>query len=157
MFTSRALALGALTLALGLSPVFAEQIDPRDTAITARQALMNLYSFNLAPLVEMDKGTIPYDGVVATAAAANIMALSMLDQTSIWIEGSDHGYLESSNTLPTIWAEDSYLSGKVKGMVNTSVQLHDTVGNGIDALQTAVVKLNKSCNACHVYTIENTN
>lgn len=152
----RALALCAATLTLGPAAAFAQQADPRDAAITARQALMGLYAYNLAPLVEMDKGTIPYDAAIASAAANNIAALALMDQTAIWLAGADRSYSEASFTMPEIWAEDSYLGGKIKGMMNSSVQLQTSVGNGLEELQGAVVKLNKACNACHKYTVEKT-
>lgn len=149
----RPLALAAATLTLATA-VFAQQADPRDTAIAARQALMTLYAYNLAPLVEMDKGNIAYDATLATAAANNIAALALMDQTAIWLQGADRSYSEASYTMPEIWAEDSYLGGKIKGMMNSSVQMQKTVGEGLEGLQGAVVKINKACNACHEYTID---
>ena len=89
-------ALAALLLAGTVtSPAIAEShMDPAvEAAIKARKAQMQLYAFNIGLLGGMAKDAIPYDADAASKAAANLAALSKLDQSRLWPQGSDNSAL----------------------------------------------------------------
>jgi cytochrome c556 len=93
-----------LTLSLIIScalPAFAE--GEVDAAIKARKAQMTLFAFNLGPLGAMAKGTLPYDADMATKAATNLAILAKMDQSGIWLEGTDQMSAENTRALPDIW------------------------------------------------------
>src|SRR5690606_8364043 len=84
-----------------------------EKAVDARQAHMDLYAFNLGLLGGMAKTQIDYDAQAASAAAANLAALSKLDQSRYWPKGSDNEALgDETDALPAIWAADSDISAK---------------------------------------------
>jgi cytochrome c556 len=147
----------ALAACLLTGTAQAQAVDTKLAEIAARQALMTLYAFNIGPLVEMDKGTIPYDAEAALGAANNIAALAMMEQTALWNEGSDRSYSDLSLTLPEIWAPDFFLGGKIKGLENSSAQLQNTAAAGPEAMQKALMAVNKSCNNCHKATYQTSN
>ena len=59
-----------------------------DRQIKARQAVMQLYAFNLGQLGAMAKGDVAYDAEKASAAAANLDALVNMKNGAMWPQGS---------------------------------------------------------------------
>lgn len=120
-------------------------------AVKARQAQMTLYAFNIGQLGSMAKGDVEYDAEAATAAAANLAALSQLDQSKLWPMGSDNEALGKDKTeaLPAIWAADSKVGEKGMAMATAAVAMEQAAGGGLDALRGAIGALGKSCGGCH--------
>ena len=77
--------IATLATALVAGTAVAQDANP---AIAARKAHMDLYAFNLGLVGGMARGNIEYDADAASAAAANIAALSKIDQSRYWPEGT---------------------------------------------------------------------
>lgn len=120
-------------------------------AVKARQSQMTLYSFNIGLLGGMAKGEIEYDADAASAAAANLAALSQLDQSRLWPMGSDNEALgkDATEALPAIWAPDSKVGEKAMAMTTAALAMQDAAGQGLEALRGAIGPLGKSCGGCH--------
>lgn len=120
-------------------------------AVSARNAQMSLYSFNLGLLGGMAKGDIEYDADAASAAAANLAALSQLDQSRLWPQGSDTESLgaDATRALPAIWQAGSTAGEKSMALVTAAVALEQAAGGGLDSLRGAMGPVGQSCGSCH--------
>jgi cytochrome c556 len=128
-----------LTLSLIIScalPAFAE--GEVDAAIKARKAQMTLFAFNLGPLGAMAKGTLPYDADMATKAATNLAILAKMDQSGIWLEGTDQMSAENTRALPDIWEN-----------MDAADAMQVAAGTDLVSLQAAMNGLGGACGACH--------
>lgn len=118
-------------------------------AVKARNAQMQLYSFNLATLGAMAKAETPYDVEAASAAADNLAALASLNQRGYWLPGTDSESIEGSRALPAIWAEGSDVATKGGDFVAAVEAMQAAAGTDLAALQAAMGSLGGSCSACH--------
>ncbi len=142
----RTLAVSAALALLG-SAVLAE--GPHDGAIKARQALMGLFAFNIGQLGAMAQGDLPYDAGAANAAAGNLVALSSLNQSALWPEGSDNVAHTGTKALPAIWAADSDIMTNVTNLNAAAVAMQVAAGTDLAALQGGMAALGGACGACH--------
>lgn len=141
-----ALLIAALALAM---PVGAAD-TPEERAINARQGVMHLRVFNLAPLVAMIKGDMPYDAEKARTLANNLRAMLNMDVSSAWMKGtSNEQYPDKTRALPAIWAPDSEFAERGKAYAEAVNKLAGVAGDGLDALAPAVKDLAQACKACH--------
>ncbi|MGO4914819.1 c-type cytochrome [Pseudogemmobacter sp. W21_MBD1_M6] len=139
-----------LTLSLIVScalPAFAE--GEADEAIKARKSQMTLYAFNLAPLGAMAKGTLPYDADLATKAATNLARLTKLDQSRIWMEGTDQLSAENTRALPEIWENMDDVMAKALALSDSTDAMQVAAGTDLASLQAAMGALGGACSACH--------
>ncbi|SFT49713.1 c-type cytochrome [Sedimentitalea nanhaiensis] len=122
-----------------------------NAAVKARQSQMTLYAFNISLLGGMAKGDVEYDAAAASAAAANLAALSKLDQSRLWPQGSDNVALgdEMTEALPAIWAADSDVGKKAMALADAATAMEAAAGGGLDSLRGAIGPLGKSCGSCH--------
>lgn len=122
-----------------------------EAAVKARQSQMTLYAFNLGLLGGMAKGDIDYDADAASAAARNLAALSQMDQSRMWPQGSDSATLGADKTsaLPAIWEAGSTASEKGMAFATAALAMEEAAGNGLDALRGAIGGVGKSCGGCH--------
>lgn len=123
--------------------------DPARAAVTARQAHMQLYQFNLGLLGGMAQGAIDYDAEAATSAAANLAALAGLEQGRYWLGGTAAGEVEGSRAAPDLWANMDDLMTRTAAMETAALAMAEAAGSGIDALRGAMGDLGGSCSACH--------
>lgn len=121
------------------------------SAVKARQSQMTLYAFNIGLLGGMAKGDIEYNADAAAAAAANLAALSQLDQSRLWPQGSDNVALGADTTeaLPAIWEAGSTVGDKGMALATAAIALEQAAGGGLDALRGAIGDVGKSCGGCH--------
>ena len=144
-FLSTSLVLAALAGAA----IAASHIDPAvEGAMTARNAHMQLYGFNLGPLGAMAQDKMPYDAAVASTAAANLAALAALDQSRYWVEGSDTS-VEGSRALPAIWENMADFDAKQQDLATASAALAAAAGTDLEALKAAFGPVGAACGACH--------
>lgn len=120
-------------------------------AVKARKAQMQLYSFNLGLLGGMAKGEVDYDADAASAAAANLAALSQLDQSRFWPQGSDNATLgaDATRALPAIWEAGSTAGEKGMAFVTAATAMEQAAGGGLDSLRGAMGAVGRSCGGCH--------
>lgn len=135
-----------LAAALPFGAATAQSVE---AAVKARQAHMGLYAFNLGPLGAMAKGEVPYDAAAASAAAANLAALSAMDQSRYWPPGSESGAVEGSRALPAIWEPTSDIMAKAAAFNDAVTALVGAAGTDLPALQAAMGAVGGACGACH--------
>lgn len=141
-------AFGFSAALLSAAPVLAD--GHLEKAIEAREALMDLYAFNLGQLGAMAKGTVAYDAAVAGSAASNLAALAALDQSAMWPKGSDVTAMPGKTRAKAeIWSTYPEISEKGKALSDASAALARVAGDGLPALQAALGDVGKSCGGCH--------
>lgn len=124
--------------------------SPEERAIKARQGIMRIRAFNIAPLIAMLKGEIPYDAERASKLAHNLEAMLDLKMAGAWMKGtSNKQYPEMTRALPAIWAPDSEIGERGEAFVKAVKQLAAVAGKGYDAMAPAVKDLAQACKACH--------
>ncbi len=147
---TRAFALTAISAALAGTLALAQGApDPIEAAVKARQAHMQLYQYNLALLGGMAQGGVEYDAAAASAAAGNLVALSALDQSRYWPEGSAAGEAEGSRATADLWANLDDAMAKGMALNAAAVAMADAAGTDLAALQAAMGDLGGACSACH--------
>lgn len=143
--------LVSLGLACGLTvasqPVLAADIDK---VLKARQALMQVQSWNIGILAAMAKGDMPYDAEIAQAAADNLLAAVSMKNPTMWPKGSDNGTLgDKTRAKPDIWTTYPKISEKGKDMQEAAAKMAAVAGNGLDAVKANMGQLGDGCKGCH--------
>lgn len=143
-------AFSVLTLTgLGTTAIADSHVDPAIAgAMKARQAHMQLYAHNIGLLGNMARDRIDYDAEAASAAASNIAALSQLDQSRYWPEGSDNS-VDGSKALPALWDNLDDVMSKSEDLVMAAAAMEEAAGQGLGALKGAMGGLGEACGACH--------
>jgi len=146
--TSKAIVLvGALLFSVaGLA-----KDGPHDKAIKARQALMQVYSFNMGILSAMAKEKAPYDAGAASDAAANLLAAVSMKQGPLWPQGSDSENKDNrkNRALAAIWTTYPKVSESGEAMLAAATSMNAAAGDGLDSLKGAMGDLGKGCKGCH--------
>jgi len=142
------LAALALTMTLGTATA-QERKDPRQTNIEQRQAFFKLLGLYYGPLSAMNKGDLPYDGAVASAAAANMALLVQLDHTKLWAPGADRSFSDASLTLPKAFEDPGAVGKGMAGLTDAVAALVPVAGTGLDPMKAALDPVGKACKACH--------
>ena len=118
-------------------------------AVKARKAHMQLYAFNLGVLGGMAKGEVEYNADAASAAAANLSALTKLDQMAYWVPGTDSDSVEGSRSLAKIWDNVPDVVSKSEALAAAAATMEGAAGGGLESLQSAMGPLGGSCGDCH--------
>lgn len=143
------LALSAAAIGAAGFAVAESHVDPTiAAAIEARQAHMGLYAYNLGVLGGMAQDKIEYDADMASAAAANVLALATMDQSRYWPQGSDTS-VEGSAALPELWANIDDAISKGQDLAMAAEAMNVAAGQGLDELKAAMGGLGGACGACH--------
>lgn len=144
--TATAATLGA---ALIVTAAWAESHSDKalEDAVKARHAQMQLVSYHMGVLGATAKGEIPFDSAMVDAAAQNIAAMAGLSRATLWLEGSEQGFVEGSRAKTEIWSDAAGFGAKFEDMQTASRALAGAqdaaaVGAGMGAL-------GQSCKACH--------
>ncbi len=138
-------------LALGLVALFPGFALAQDMSmnVAARQGEMDLMAVNAGVLGAMAKGTAPYDATAAATAAANIVAVSSIDQGLLWPEGTSNADIKDTKALPAIWEKRDDFMAKWDDLGDAASTMLAAAGNGQEALATAMGGLGGACTACH--------
>lgn len=118
-------------------------------AVTARQGQFRLMAFNIGTLAAMAKGEADYDAAAAQIAADNLVALSSLDQSHFWPEGSDAMSIDNTRALPVIMDDFAGFSAKWDGFGTAARAMQAVAGEGLDDVRGAIGGLGGACGACH--------
>lgn len=142
--------LGLLLVGMSLLvPGFAAK-DPKINAIKARQAEMQLRSFNLGPLFAMAKGKIDYDAELASTLAGNLKLMLDLDNGRAWAQGTDiEAYPGKTAALPEVWTTYPEIGKYGKKFATAVNEMAAVAGGGVDALKSKIGPVGKSCKGCH--------
>ena len=141
-------AAASLAAALALAPA-ATLAQDFDNQVAARQGQFKIMALNLGMLGGMARGNIAYDADTAALAAANLVAVSQLDQSFHWPEGSDNIMLDTTRAQPSIWEDFDDFASKWGDFGVQAAALAEVAGTGQEALGTAVGALGGTCQACH--------
>jgi cytochrome c556 len=144
-----ALATGAALVA-GSSAAISGEAEER--AVKARQALMQVYAFNLGQLGAMVKGEMEYNADLAKASADNLVKATTMNGMAMWPKGSsmdDEGMAGKTWAKADIWADGSDVGEKAKAMREAAAQMAEVAGNGLDAVKGAMGGVGGGCKGCH--------
>ena len=153
-FIVTAITATALT-ATGLSVAIADghkKKGPFHNEIEARQALMQMYKFNIGILGAMAKGKMDYNAEKATRAAGNLKMAAAIDQSDMWPKGSDLTNKEVTTKTTAkmeAWTTMPKVVDAHKVFADASAKLADAAGSGLDGLRGAIGGVGKSCKGCH--------
>lgn len=120
--------------------------------IKGRQAVMQVYSYNLGLLGGMAKGKSPYDAKIASAAANNLLATASMDNSTMWPAGSGadaDGLKGKTRAKPEIWSTYPKVGEKGKNLKDALVKMAAEAGNGLDAVKANMGAVGKGCKGCH--------
>lgn len=119
-------------------------------AISARQSMMSLITFNMGTLGGMAQGKIDYDAVAAKNAADNLASLTGLHQDGMWPAGSDSFDLQGkTRAKPKIWDNFDDFLVKFEAANAAALVMADAAGVDLDSLRGAIGGLGQTCGACH--------
>ena len=144
-----AVAAGAALVA-GATAAISGEAEER--AAKARQALMQVYAFNLGQLGAMAKGEMEYNADLAKASADNLVKATTMNGMAMWPKGSsmdDEGMAGKTWAKADIWADGSDVGEKAKAMREAAAQMAEVAGNGLDAMKGAMGGVGGGCKGCH--------
>ena len=144
-----ALATGAAMVA-GATAAISGEAEER--AVKARQALMQVYAFNLGQLGAMVKGEMEYNADLAKASADNLVKATTMNGMAMWPKGSsmdDEGMAGKTWAKADIWADGSDVGEKAKALREAAAQMAEVAGNGLDAVKGAMGGVGGGCKGCH--------
>ncbi len=119
-------------------------------AVKARQALMQIYAFNIGQLGAMAKGEVAYDAKTAAVAAANLATAATINQGAMWQQGSDNGAMgDKTRALPEIWTTYPAIAEKGKALNEAVGALAKVAGTDLAGLRSAIGGVGKACGGCH--------
>ena len=147
--TMCAAAIGITLLASAGAAISGEA---EERAAKARQALMQVYAFNLGQLGAMVKGEMEYNADLAKASADNLVKASTMNGMAMWPKGSsmdDEGMAGKTWAKADIWADGSDVGDKAKAMREAAAQMAEVAGNGLDAVKGAMGGVGGGCKGCH--------
>ena len=120
--------------------------------INGRQAVMQIYSYNLGLLGDMAKGKSAYDDKIASAAANNLLAAVSMDNSTMWPAGSGEdadGLKGKTRAKPEIWSTYPKVGEKGKDLKDAVVKMAADAGNGLDAVKANMKAVGDGCKGCH--------
>ena len=129
--------------------VLAQSESDEPPAVEARHHHMNLYAYNLGILGGMAKGETDYDADMATGAAANIAALSQLNQASYWVEGTSSEDVEASKALPALFENPDDYAALTDDLTEAAMAMQAAAGESAEAIGGQMQALGGACGACH--------
>jgi cytochrome c556 len=151
MKLKKSLVAAGLISSLTVGAVLADSHanNPFSAGIKARQAQMQIQSFNLGILGAMAKGEAEYDAEKATLAATNLMHSVSIHQPQAWAPGSDNSAVEGTRALPEIWQNFPDVGTKSAELTAAAEEMKAVAGNGVEAVGAAMGRLGGACGACH--------
>lgn len=133
-----------LSGALLAGPAMAQDLSK---TVEARQAVMQLYAFNLGTLGGMARGNIDYDMDAAQAAAGNLAKLASMDQSALWVEGTAEGEVDGSKTLPALFEKMEDAMGHTQALAEAAMAAE--AATDLAGVQAAMGGIGGSCGGCH--------
>jgi cytochrome c556 len=132
----------------GIATMAAAQ-DGLPLPVEARQGQFNMMALNVGAIVSMVRGETEYDPATAQAAADNLVALSSVDQSFHWPEGTDNMSLVGTRALPEIWDNLPDVLAKWDAFGAAAEGLAEVAGDGLEPVQAAIGPLGATCSDCH--------
>lgn len=117
--------------------------------LKARQGQFRILALNLGILGGMAQGKIAYDADAAQRAADTLVAVSHIDPTPLWPEGSDNMSIDGTRAMPVIWDQHDDFLSKWGGFGAAAAEMQTVAATGQVALGPMMGKLGGACKACH--------
>ena len=144
------LGLAALGLVAVSTAAYSDGHSKFEKQIKARNAVMQIYSFNLGSIAAMVKGEAEYDAKAAQEFADNILAAATMKNGAMWPQGSDAESLPGqTRALKAAWTTYPEVAKKQEALVAAAQAMSKVAGNGVDALKGAIGGVGGSCKGCH--------
>ncbi|MEA3275012.1 MAG: cytochrome c [Pseudomonadota bacterium] len=139
---SRFLVLALLPLAAG---ALAE--DAVEKAVDYRQAVMNVYAWNVTSMGDMVKGKAPFDAGAFKDHARDLAAATQLELMAAFPEESIN---DESDAREEIWLDWETFQDRHKALREQSAQLAEVAAGGDEtAMKEQFGKTAKTCKGCH--------
>jgi cytochrome c556 len=118
-----------------------------EDAIEYRQAVMNVFGWNMKPMGAMVKGKVPFDQKAFKRHAGDLANAASLDLLAGFPEDSDEG---ETDALAEIWIDFDDFTKKYQDLRKAADALKKASG-GSDQKQikAAFGDLGKACKSCH--------
>ena len=139
----------ALTAVAGMAHSDGHADKALSAAIKARQAQMQLISYNTSLLGDMAKGETEYNADTAASAASNLAAVAKLDRSILWVEGSVQGSVPDTRAKAAIWSDPAGFDTAATNLEMAAAALAEVAGNDLETLRGAMADVGKACGACH--------
>lgn len=123
--------------------------NPAEDALEARHGYMKMMSINMGKLSAMAKGDMAYDEALASAAAANIVALTRYDTPGLFIPGTSSTEIDDSEALPAIWEKPDEFAQKFVAFAEAAQGAPEAVMGGQANIGPALKKMGGACKDCH--------
>lgn len=144
--TSRFAALALAAAVAFPSLASAQEVDPN---VHARQALMDLYAYNLGVLGAMAQARMPYDADAASSAATSLYHLARSGSARMWPEGTDSMSIDGTRALPAIWDDMAGFGEDFMALQAATETMMNAAGTDLASLQGAMGPLGSACGGCH--------
>jgi cytochrome c556 len=132
---------------LALSPLALSHFNDKEIPQSYRQSWFTLLALNFGPMVSTLKGEIPWDNTAMAAYADQLAALTSMDVSRGFAEGSDKG---TTRAKPEIWSNKADFESKFEDLKAASLALQSAVAAGDrKAIAAEIAATGKSCKACH--------
>lgn len=146
--TTRTLLASIIALA-AMGTGIAATAQDLPAPVQARQGQFQIMALNVGVLANMARGNTEYDAATATAAAGNLVAVSQIDQSFSWPEGTDNFALDGTRALPAIWENLPDVIEKWEAFGAAAEGLAAVAGDGLEPMRAALGPLGGTCGACH--------
>ncbi|MBY6200249.1 cytochrome c [Maritalea mobilis] len=143
---SKIIATGLAALTFSGAVAVAQDLP---APVEARQGQFRIMALNIGVLGQMARGNTEYDADAASAAASNLLTISMLNQSFHWPEGTDSFGLDGTRALPAIWENPEDFAAKWGDFGTAAEALAAVAGDGLEGMQAALGPVGGTCGACH--------
>ena len=125
----------------------AQAADPVQMAVEYRQALMNVYAWNLTSLRPMVKGDAPFNAELFARHAKDLAAAAELEAIAAFPEDSIN---DESDAREEIWLDFDTFKKRHEALREQSAKLAAVAAGGDEAAMKAQFgETGKTCKGCH--------
>lgn len=146
------LGLLAVCSAASMTTVLAQdapKISPEQAAADARQSLLKVTSWNMAPLGDMLRNKAPFDAAVVQKNAARIAQLGAMIPDAFSVDTHKATGLKTK-AREGIWTSKADFDARANDLVKAANDAADAAKSGDKgATLKALGAVGKSCGACH--------
>lgn len=115
--------------------------------VAARQALMEMVSYNTGLLGGIAKGEVEFDATLVNSAATNLNALAKFDTASLWIAGTEQGAVDGSRAKAEIWSDAAGFADDFAALEKAGADMMGAAD--LDAVKAGMGAIGGACKACH--------
>ncbi|KEP68651.1 cytochrome c [Thioclava sp. BHET1] len=135
----------ALCLTLPAGMVAAQSPDD---AVKARQGFFHLLSAQMSVLAPMAQGKTEFNADTAGVAANNMVALTNVDITPLFVKGTSTDTMSNTRAKPGIWEKPSDFTAKYAALKEAVAALPAAAASK-DTLGPALGQVGGACKSCH--------